>query len=56
MFECGKDKSPGPNGFSLAVIQRNWEVVNGDLLKVLRESSQAELLTEPQMKLTYVLF
>lgn len=37
VFDCGKDKSPSPDGFSLAVLQRNWEVVKGDLFRVMEE-------------------
>ncbi|KAK9950554.1 hypothetical protein M0R45_006039 [Rubus argutus] len=37
VLECGKDKSPGPDGFSLTVVQRNWEVVKEDLFRVMEE-------------------
>ena len=37
VFECGRDKSPGPDGFSLEILQRNWELVKGELRMVLDE-------------------
>ncbi|GMQ04499.1 hypothetical protein CsSME_00049896 [Camellia sinensis var. sinensis] len=37
VFECERDKAPGPDGFSLAVFQDCWEVVKGDLVKVFME-------------------
>ena len=35
VFECDGNKTPGPNGFPLAVFQSQWEVVKKDLIKVL---------------------
>ena len=40
VLECGIDKSPGPDGFSLAVFQSCWNEVKGDILKVMEEFFQ----------------
>ncbi|KAM2004953.1 hypothetical protein FF1_000090 [Malus domestica] len=37
VFDCGKDKSPGPDGFSMHLFQRCWEILKGDILRVLEE-------------------
>lgn len=37
IFSCDINKSPGPNGFSMGFYQRCWEIVKGDLIKVLNE-------------------
>ncbi|PRQ36601.1 putative RNA-directed DNA polymerase [Rosa chinensis] len=37
VFECDTVKSPGPDGFSFAVLQRNWEVVKREVLDVMAE-------------------
>ncbi|CAL9004181.1 unnamed protein product, partial [Prunus brigantina] len=40
VFDCGKDKSPGPDGFSMSFFQSCWEVVKGDLMKVMQDFFQ----------------
>lgn len=37
VFECDKDKLPGPEGFSLSVLLRYWEVVKGELTEVMSD-------------------
>lgn len=37
VFALGKDKTPGPDGFSLAFFQDCWDIVKPDLLKVFAE-------------------
>lgn len=34
VFDRGRNKSPGPDGFSMALSQGYWEVIKDDLLKV----------------------
>ncbi|XP_062109433.1 uncharacterized protein LOC133820653 [Humulus lupulus] len=40
VFACDGSKSPGPNGFSMAVYQNNWDVVKNDLLAVFQDFFQ----------------
>ncbi|MDV3143360.1 MAG: hypothetical protein Q8761_02940, partial [Sweet potato little leaf phytoplasma] len=37
VFECDRNKSLGPDGFSLGFFQENWEVINSKLLEVFRK-------------------
>lgn len=37
VFEMSRDKSPGPDGFSMAMFQECWEVIKKDLVEVFRE-------------------
>ena len=37
VFECGKDKSPGPDGYSFYFFQSCWEIVKSDLMRVMAE-------------------
>lgn len=36
VFDCERDKSPGPDGFSL-LIQNCWDILKVDILKVMEE-------------------
>lgn len=40
VFDCGTDKSPGPDGFSMAMFQNCWSEVKGDIMKVMEEFFQ----------------
>ncbi|VVA31869.1 Hypothetical predicted protein, partial [Prunus dulcis] len=44
VFDCGKDKSPGPDGFSMSFFQSCWEVVKGDLMKVMQDFFQSGIV------------
>ena len=44
VFYCGKDKSPGPDGFSMSFFQSCWEVVKGDLMKVMQDFFQSGIV------------
>lgn len=35
VFYCGKDKSAGADGFTLFFFQSCWDIVKGDLMKVI---------------------
>ena len=37
VFECDGSKTPGPDGFSLAVFQTQWDTVKTDMMKVFEE-------------------
>ncbi|BFG35265.1 hypothetical protein CerSpe_215390 [Prunus speciosa] len=37
VFDCGKDKSSGPDGFSMSFFQSCWELVKEDLMRVMAE-------------------
>ncbi|XP_057452145.1 uncharacterized protein LOC130743952 [Lotus japonicus] len=37
VWECGGDKSPGPDGFNFKFIHKFWQVVEGDFCKVVNE-------------------
>ncbi|VVA33092.1 Hypothetical predicted protein, partial [Prunus dulcis] len=34
VFDCGKDKSPGADGFTLFFFQSCWDTVKGNIMKV----------------------
>uniref|UniRef100_A0A803QQM3 Reverse transcriptase domain-containing protein n=1 Tax=Cannabis sativa TaxID=3483 RepID=A0A803QQM3_CANSA len=36
VFSCEGNKAPGPDGFSLAALQNNWETIKYDLMEVFR--------------------
>lgn len=36
-FDCGKDKFPGEDGFTLFFFQSCWDIVKGDLMKVIED-------------------
>ncbi|CAL8991500.1 unnamed protein product [Prunus brigantina] len=35
VFDCGSDKSPGPDRFSMLLFQSCWDIVKEDLMKVM---------------------
>ncbi|CAL8998321.1 unnamed protein product, partial [Prunus brigantina] len=35
VFDCGTDKLPGPDGFSMLLFQSCWDIVKEDLMKVM---------------------
>ena len=37
VFDCDGDKSPGPDGYSMAVFQDQWDIVKNDLVKIFEE-------------------
>ena len=37
VFECDGNKAPGPNGFSMAVFQSQWDTVKNDIMKAFEE-------------------
>lgn len=36
LFQIGPLKAPGPDGFLARFFQRNWEVMKGDVIEVVR--------------------
>ncbi|GKD88956.1 RNA-directed DNA polymerase, eukaryota, partial [Tanacetum coccineum] len=36
VWDCGRDKSPGPNGFTFEFIRKFWEVIGGDVYRVVK--------------------
>ena len=36
-FECDGNKSLGPDGFTMAVFQHQWDIVKNDLFEMLQE-------------------
>ena len=37
VFECDGNKAPGPDGFSMAVFQSQWDTIKIDIMKVFAE-------------------
>ncbi|GJW67075.1 hypothetical protein Tco_0121499 [Tanacetum coccineum] len=37
MFDIGKDKAPGPDGFTSAFFKKSWDVVGPDLCNAIRD-------------------
>ncbi|KAM2348663.1 hypothetical protein ACFX1X_012268 [Malus domestica] len=37
VFDCGKDKSPGPDGFSMQMFQHCWDILKKDIMKIMEE-------------------
>ena len=37
VFDCDGNKSPGPNGFTLAFFQKCWEEVKADVMAVMND-------------------
>ena len=37
VFQCDGNKAPGPDGYSMAVFQSQWEMVKTDIIKVVEE-------------------
>jgi len=37
VWECGSDKSPGPDGFNFRFIKTFWDILKSDICKVLEE-------------------
>ncbi|CAL9004761.1 unnamed protein product [Prunus brigantina] len=37
VFDCGTDKSPGPDGFSMLLFQSCWDILKEDLMKVMKD-------------------
>lgn len=44
VFSMAKDKSPGPDGFSMSFFQECWEFIKGDLLKVFKEFFESDTI------------
>ena len=37
VWECEGNKSPGPDGFNFTFIKKNWDLLKGDVWRVLNE-------------------
>ena len=44
VFECDGNKALGPDGFSLAMYQDQWEVIKSDLIKVFNEFHESGII------------
>lgn len=44
VFEGDRNKSPGPDGFSLGFFQDNWDIVKKDLAQVFKEFHERGIL------------
>lgn len=33
--ECGNNKSPGPDGFTIGFLKSFWDIIKGDLMAVM---------------------
>ncbi|GJT51302.1 putative RNA-directed DNA polymerase, eukaryota, reverse transcriptase zinc-binding domain protein [Tanacetum coccineum] len=40
VWQCGSDKSPGPDGFSFKFVKKYWEIMKQDIYKVVMEFCQ----------------
>nr|GFA45593.1 transposon TX1 uncharacterized [Tanacetum cinerariifolium] len=40
VWQCGNDKSPGPDGFSFKFVKKYWEIMKQDIYKVVMEFCQ----------------
>uniref|UniRef100_A0A803PZR9 Reverse transcriptase domain-containing protein n=1 Tax=Cannabis sativa TaxID=3483 RepID=A0A803PZR9_CANSA len=36
LFSCDGNKAPGPDGFSMAALQTNWDVIKGELIDIFK--------------------
>ena len=39
LLDCCGDKAPGPNGMTMAFLQGIWDIVSGDVMRMLPSSS-----------------
>ncbi|KAM2378505.1 hypothetical protein ACFX1X_044959 [Malus domestica] len=37
VFDCGKDKLPGADGFSMQMFQHCWDILKEDIMKIMEE-------------------
>ncbi|GJY76043.1 RNA-directed DNA polymerase, eukaryota [Tanacetum coccineum] len=37
VYNCGCDKSPGPDGFTFKIFKKYWDVIGGDILSFVKE-------------------
>lgn len=44
VFESRKDKSPGPEGFSLALYQQCWDILKEDVMKVVEDFHRSRII------------
>lgn len=49
VFDCCRDKVPGPDRFTMAVFQDCWDVVKDDLLEVFFEFFENGMLMRVPM-------
>lgn len=37
VFDLGRDRTPGPDGFPIVLFQQFWDLVKGDLFQLFQE-------------------
>ena len=46
IFQLDRDKTPGPDGFTIAVFQDCWDVIKEDLVRVFAEFHRSEIINQ----------
>ena len=46
VFACGRNKSPGPDGFSLAFFQDFWETIKHDIIQFFEEFWETRVINK----------
>lgn len=56
MFSMDRDKSPGPDGFSMLFYQVCWDIVKSDLKKVFAKFFERGVISKGMNQLSLFLF
>ena len=46
IFQLDRDNASGPDGFTIAVFQNCWDVINGDLVRVFAEFHRSGIINQ----------
>lgn len=56
VWDCGGDKSPGPDGFTFKFIKKNWETLGGDIISYVLEFEKKLIFQRVAIRLSLLFY